>query len=73
MIRRTLATWLPALALALVPAVGEAQVLRDLPPVDLDYVILHGDPADVVGSVQVSFAPVETSRGKRLEVKSRPQ
>lgn len=61
-----------ALLVAALSAAGaaRAQVLKDLAPVELHYVILHGEPFAPVGTADVSFRPVDTPRGRRLEVKS---
>ena len=49
---------------------AHAQILKDLSPVELEYVILFGEPAAPVGDATVSFHPVDTPRGRRLEVKA---
>lgn len=67
-------TLLPVLlAVPLLAAAGPAsgQVLRDLPGVDLHYAILLGEAATPVGTADLSFQPVDTPRGRRLEVKAR--
>lgn len=67
--RIRLAAALVAAALFL-PGNARAQVLKDLSPVELHYVILNGEPAAPVGTADLSFRPVETPRGRRLEVKA---
>ncbi len=49
---------------------ARAQVLKDLAPVDLHYVILHGEPAAPVGTADMAFRAVDTPRGRRLEVQT---
>lgn len=56
-------------ALPLFAASSPAQVLRDLPPLELEYVLTHGKPAAVVGSASATFKPIDTPRGRRLEVR----
>lgn len=61
---------LPLLLAALlgVATASSAQVLRDLDPIRLDYRILAGGGPDSVGTAQVSYEFVDTSRGRRLRV-----
>ena len=66
---RMLIVWLGAWGVTAAPAV-RAQVLKDLSPVDLEYVILNGEPPAPVGTATISFRPVEGPRGRRLEVKA---
>jgi hypothetical protein len=47
------------------------QVLKDLAPVDLEYTLFHGDPAKKVGTARIAFKPIDTPRGRRLEVRAR--
>ncbi|HMB70383.1 MAG TPA: hypothetical protein VKU85_13790, partial [bacterium] len=54
--------------LASLPVDAPAQVLRELEPVQLEYRILWGDPQEPVGRMEISFSPVETQRGRRLQV-----
>jgi hypothetical protein len=65
---------LPAVA-ALVLLAGasgaRSQVLRDLPPVELEYEIRMEGASEPAGTASVSFRPVDTRRGRRLEVLSR--
>jgi len=51
-----------------VPAPARGQVLRELAPIDLEYAIYWGDPKQEVGEAVVSFHPVDTKRGRRLEI-----
>jgi hypothetical protein len=62
-----------AIAVIAGPVPSRAQILRDLPALDLRYDIYHGEPAVKVGSATVSFQPEDTRRGRRLLVKSKIQ
>jgi hypothetical protein len=69
---------LPPLAaaalLAALPGQGaEAQVLKDLPPIRLEYRVYLNDATDPAGDASISFEPVDTARGRRLEVRGRVQ
>ena len=70
----------PVVALIVAVALGpwaasgaRAQVLRDLPAVELEYALYHGEPATKIGSATISFRPTDTPRGRRLEIHSRIQ
>ena len=64
---------LAALSLAgLVPVAG-AQVLKDLPPLKLEYVIVDEASGLPVGSQLVDFQTIETKRGARLQITSESQ
>ncbi|GJM44921.1 MAG: hypothetical protein DHS20C21_17630 [Gemmatimonadota bacterium] len=49
---------------------AQGQVMRELDPIALEYRILWGEPLAPVGSASVAFSPVDTKRGRRLEVES---
>jgi hypothetical protein len=55
------------------PAAGRAQILRELPGVTLEYVILDRATSEPIGKASVSFEPVDTKRGPRLEVRARTE
>lgn len=59
-----------AIGVAAAPLAGRAQVLRELDPIDLRYVIRLEAAPDSIGSATVSFRPVDTPRGRRLQVKA---
>jgi hypothetical protein len=48
----------------------EAQVYADLEPVTLEYRITLEDESVPIGSAEISFEPIETKRGPRLQVES---
>jgi hypothetical protein len=52
----------------LVPFAAQAQVLKDLPPVQLEYRVYVNHEAEPAGTATVSFEGVDTARGRRLEV-----
>jgi hypothetical protein len=52
----------------LAPPPASAQVLRDLDPIELEYEIHVQGESEPAGSASVSFRPVDTRRGRRLEV-----
>jgi hypothetical protein len=58
--------------LAVAPEAG-AQVLRELPAVELVYAIRPADGEEPVGSAELSFRPTDTSRGRRLRVEAHIQ
>jgi hypothetical protein len=62
-----------AAALPFLVTNSEGQVLRDLPPLELEYALYHGDPAVGIGSATASFRTIDTPRGKRLEVRARTE
>ncbi|MFN8177153.1 MAG: hypothetical protein U0167_04465 [bacterium] len=68
---RALAALFVAVFLIATAGRAAAQVLRDLPALDLRYDLFYGDPAKKVGSASVSFKAIDTPRGRRLEVKSK--
>ncbi|MCA9751687.1 MAG: hypothetical protein KC591_05810 [Gemmatimonadetes bacterium] len=50
---------------------ASAQVMRELGPVALEYSIFFQDQSKApVGGAEISFEPIETKRGRRLQVKS---
>jgi len=55
------------------PAPGRAQILRDLPAVTLEYVVLDQATSEPIGTARVGFEPVTTKRGPRLEVRARTE
>ncbi len=71
--RRTLALVSLTALWALSAGPASAQVLREMEPLELEYAILWGQPREVVGSATLSFVPVDSKRGRRLEVSSRIQ
>ncbi len=62
-----------AAALTLLATAAPAQVLRDLPDVELEYALYHGEPAKPVGFATAAFKTIDTPRGKRLEVRVRTE
>jgi len=66
---------LPLFASAAVSAApaARAQVAKELPPAELEYVILHGDPLEPSGTAHLSFRPVDTARGRQLEIRAHVQ
>jgi hypothetical protein len=59
---------LPVVLAAAAPA--SAQVLKDLKPIRLEYVLFLGDQGIPAGEAWVSFEPTDTERGRRLQVKA---
>lgn len=67
--RRSIALLLVAGLVPFFPEPATAQILKDLPALELEYAIFWGDPdRAVVGSATVTFRPVDSKRGRRLEV-----
>jgi hypothetical protein len=64
--RSLLALALPG---ALVPG-AEAQLLKELDAVRLEYRILLEDHSEPIGTAELSFEPIDTQRGRRLSVLS---
>src|SRR5262245_34686840 len=70
----------PVVALVVAAALGpwaasgaHAQVMREIPAVELEYALYHGEPATKIGSATLSFRPTDTTRGRRLEIRSHIQ
>lgn len=48
-----------------------AQVLRELAPIEMEYEVRIQGAAEPAGTASASFRPVDTRRGRRLEVRTR--